>query len=115
MHGETLIETMAAMLVATFALLMMAGCVTTSTKIISRSKEKIGKYMQQDAIMTSGSCTSMTVTITEQETIEPMTQSFQVKYYENPVKLGNTSVGRYTTCSRTQTGSSTIPEAPDSP
>ena len=45
--GETIGETLVALLIASFALLMLAGAISTSTGIITRSSDKIDNYFEK--------------------------------------------------------------------
>ena len=75
-HGESITETLVALLIASFALIMLAGAITTSVRIVSSSKKKIGEYYNADKYLVeqnstvsgteSGSMSiSATVTIAE--------------------------------------------------
>lgn len=50
-NGETIAETLAALLIAALALVMLAGAITTSSSLVSRSREKIGDYYSANEIM----------------------------------------------------------------
>ena len=44
--GESIAETLIAVLIAAFALLMLAGTVNTSTNLVTKSREVLGEYYQ---------------------------------------------------------------------
>ena len=104
-RGESLTETLVATLIASLALLLLAGAVTTSTRVIDKSRKTIGSYYEEKTAIQNGTTetseTSMTVTITQDpSTLQPgevqLTDSFDASYCENKVKLGKMAVGAYT-------------------
>ena len=47
--GETIAETLVALLISALALVMLAGAISTTAKVINTSDKKMGKYYEQDA------------------------------------------------------------------
>lgn len=67
-RGDSLSETLVALLVGCLALVMLAGAITTSASLVTRSREKMQEYYAaNNAIVSGGSAegvTSGTVTVT---------------------------------------------------
>ena len=88
--GETISETLISMLIASLALVMLAGAVSSASAIITKSKDKLGDYYRENeklvAVAPSASPSSPTIVIKE---IAPHSedklrdQSVQVVYVEN--------------------------------
>lgn len=95
--GESISETLVSMLIASFALLMLAGAITTATGIVQTSKKKISNYYERDnlvvdkmnGVSTASEPTKKTITIALTVSTstgeEEKTQSFSVDCYENSV------------------------------
>ena len=49
--GESISETLVAVLIASFALIMLAGAITTSVRIVKDSKNQIGEYYDADKFL----------------------------------------------------------------
>ena len=83
--GETLTETLVALLISSLALLMLAGAVTAATRVITRSKDKMAEYYAADAALAerASSKGSLTLSLTDTSD-EPLNLSdIQVQYYVN--------------------------------
>ena len=59
--GETLTETLVALLISALALLMLAGAVTSATRVITRSKDKMTEYYAADAALANRTGTGNTL------------------------------------------------------
>ena len=89
--GETISETLISMLIASLALVMLAGAVSSAAAMITKSKDKLGDYYQENeklvAVAPSASPSSPTIVIKEKNapTSEDKLsdQSVQVVYVEN--------------------------------
>lgn len=89
--GESLGEVLVALLVSSLALLMLAGVISASGKIMTQSKGKMTDYYKNSNLMVqhnSGSTGTMIATLTEESTssdinIVPNTSAINVTYYEN--------------------------------
>lgn len=90
--GESLAETLVSLLIAALALIMLAGAMSASSGVITRSKEKLDDYYSANEgdsgviKMKSGGGTSadLGITITDSEAVYKIAnQSFKITYYEN--------------------------------
>ena len=66
--GESIAETLVALLVSVLALTMLAGAITTSSNIVKKSKDKLGAYYTQNESLVEMSSESGSATITISET-----------------------------------------------
>ena len=95
--GESIAETLVAVLIAAFALLMLAGTVNTSTNLVLKSQKilsdsKDGYYVKNNAMeKRDESSKEITITITG-EAVEPMTE--KANLYKND-KFGNNQIFVY--------------------
>lgn len=68
--GESIAETLIALLISSLALLMLAGAVTSASRVVNLSKAKMADYYDKDAALAefkgSGSAT---VTLTDADTL----------------------------------------------
>lgn len=87
--GETIAETLVALLISALALVMLAGAIGSTWNMIKISDAKMGEYYERDAALVSQGTADgeMTVTITgsgaeEGEGIST-TESRSVNYYAN--------------------------------
>lgn len=46
--GESIGETLVALLISSLALLMLAGAISAASQVITRSKDKVDKYYEED-------------------------------------------------------------------
>ena len=92
--GETLAETLIALLISALALVMLAGAVTTSTKIVNKSKEKVNAYYSANeasngVVQMSGTGDSATISISDTTSSDKLSFTpIPVTYYENDVFSG---------------------------
>ena len=80
--GESIGETLVALMIGAFALVMLAGAITTTTGIINTSSDKINGYFDDSntkLVKMSGAQTGKSVTITE-ETGTGVNITVPVKY-----------------------------------
>ncbi len=93
--GESISETLIALLVAALALTMFAGAISSSANVINKGRIKMDEYYDANesiVTMTGTSQTGKTVTITDGSNF---TQSgIDITYYTNDY-LGNTSIVTY--------------------
>lgn len=91
--GESLAETLIAVLVIVLALTMLAGMITATTNIVTRSKDKMNDYYEENARLEkmSGDKKNLTLSITgtEDEKIEVTVMAFVNE------EFGNTPVIAY--------------------
>jgi len=80
--GETLTETLVALLISSLALLMLAGAISSATRVITLSKDRMTKYYAADATMAERKAArgSLTVTLTDSSGGE---LTIPAQYYEN--------------------------------
>ncbi len=98
--GESIGETLVALLIGVLALVMLAGAISASSGVILKSRDKLGKYYDaNEAVsgvvkMTSGGTPSDAgITITDlQNSISG--QSYKVTYYKNN-EFGSKTVVAY--------------------
>ena len=68
--GESIAETLVALLISALALLMLAGAVTTAARVVELSREKMTDYYKNDAILSEGKGPgSASVTLTDTDTM----------------------------------------------
>lgn len=78
--GETIAETLVALLISALALVMLAGAISSTAKMITTSEKKMGEYYSKDATLVSQSGTdNLTVSIAG----TGFTESRTVKYAVN--------------------------------
>ncbi len=79
--GETIAETLVALLIAALALVMLAGAITSGTSAITRSKKKLDEYYKEsESVAQRASGGTGTVTITATGVNLP---AYSVNYYKN--------------------------------
>lgn len=98
-RGESIAETLIGLLISSLALLMLAGAITTATRIITQSKNVMRNYYEKnnDMIEEKNSGSSGTLVLSEKNasgTEGDISKSFSVKYYKNEM-LGNYPVISY--------------------
>ena len=95
--GESLGETLIALLIAVFALLMLAGAITTASTVVNRSKQKMNSYYSANEsiiqLSGSGNDTSLYFSVST-ETIDTSGSLnlalVPVTYYQNSIIEGKT-------------------------
>lgn len=102
--GESIGETLAALLISALALLMLAGAVSAATRVITQSTAKLDAYYQANNAVAAQSQDAdgvLTLALTDAQAKRPvrlMTEDavqVQADYYIND-SLGNTPVIAYT-------------------
>ena len=91
--GETIAETLVALLISALALTMLAGAIGTANRIITRSETQMQAYYQaNNALATPGSnakkakkVTTGTAAVSVDKTIVNETGGFSVSYTRNDV------------------------------
>ena len=83
--GETLAETLIALLVASFALMLLAGMISSTTNLVTSSREKMNSYYEANTALEEPAANEATLTITVGEgdsahTLAPV----PVSYAQNP-------------------------------
>ena len=95
--GESIAETLVAVLIAAFALLMLAGTINTASNLITNSKAKLKTYYEGNNKLASGSAVDAdrkaTVSMVEPTAGKEITIG-DVSVYENN-KLGSMTVIAY--------------------
>lgn len=90
--GESISETLISLLVASLALLMLAGAVSSATGMITRSREKLGEYYESnDKLVTVSDSTPGQVTIQSTGLTD---QTVSIQYTQN-TELGDKTVVSY--------------------
>ena len=97
--GESIGETLVALLISALALVMLAGAIGSAAKVITRSNEKMTKYYQTDnkiAERATAKSGPINITMTEKtdSTLTQTTVTGTYKYYMND-EFGNTLVVGY--------------------
>jgi len=94
--GESIAETLVAVLIAAFGLLMLAGTINSASNLITNSKKKLSEYYEANNTLASATSTSGTdgsVSINE-ATGETAWITSKVKVFKND-KLGSRTVVAY--------------------
>ena len=114
--GETLSETLVAVLISALALTMLAGAITSSANAVEKSRKKLDTYYsaneeliaggveggsQADGAESAVSSGTLTVTVSSTDTGINITESETVPYVQNEV-FGKTPVILYETDSDTE-------------
>ena len=94
--GESIAETLVALLIAAVGLVMLAAMITSGTRLVQKSQKKMNTYYQQNNVVAgeNGNGSEMTIKIQENTGTQQVTQEFAVEYYENDT-LSGTSVISY--------------------
>ena len=97
--GESIGETLVALLISALALVMLAGAIGSAANVITRSNEKMTKYYQTDneiAKHATAKSGPINITMTEKtdRTLTQTTVTGTYKYYMND-EFGNTLVVGY--------------------
>lgn len=84
--GESISETLVAVLISALALVMLAGAMSAATSVVNRSRDKLNEYYNgNETMMESGTELTQGITITEDNTEGSI--SLEVKcdivYYTN--------------------------------
>ena len=89
--GESIAETLIALLISALALLMLAGAVTTATRVVDLSRRHMAKYYSEDAKLAEikGSGTA-TVTLTDNTDDAPL----EDQMYAGLASAANTTFGK---------------------
>ena len=93
--GETLTETLVALLIAALALVMLAGMISSTTRIVTRSRTTMNSYysMNNNLAEQGTAEDTATITIADRGTTGE-TKAYSVSVYLNNT-LGNTPVISY--------------------
>ena len=83
--GESLSETLVALLISSLALVMLAGAVTAATRVVTRSKDKMTEYYAADADLATRAEADGSLTLTLTDTADPLLAlpDINASYYEN--------------------------------
>ena len=92
--GESIAETLVAVLIAAFALLMLAGTINTASSLITKSQDTLDEYYRANNAMTTRNSTGTTGTF-EIKDGETSIISCSVSVYSNASKLGEDRVSAY--------------------
>jgi len=92
--GETIAETLVALLISALALVMLAGAISTTAKVIKKSDDVMANYYAGDAALVAQSGTdTLTVSISEDGATEEM-ETREVNFTSNTA-LGSKVVVAY--------------------
>ena len=95
--GESIAETLVAVLIAAFALLMLAGTINTASNLITSSKAKLKAYYEENNRLASGTAAvadEKNATVSMKETSGSGITISDVDVYEND-ELGRKTVIAY--------------------
>ena len=82
--GESLTETLVALLISALALLMLAGAVTSATRVITRSKDKMTQYYAADAGLANRTAAGRSLNVELKDNADsPLSLLIPVQTYEN--------------------------------
>ena len=90
--GESIAETLVALLISALAIVMLAGAVFSGSNIVRRSRAVLDDYYSsnEDIATVDGSWSTDSITITETGTTDPKKFTISVKSYTNDTFQGNT-------------------------
>ena len=94
--GESLAETLIALLIAALALVMLASMISSTTRIVTRSKETMSSYYNENNLVAEQGTTDKTapITIAAGQGTTGETKAYSVSVYLNGT-FGNTPVISY--------------------
>ena len=85
--GESIAETLVALLISSLALMMLAGAITAATRVITQSKKKIAEYYAADTAVAQqeGASGSVHMTLSDKSGGEGSVPAavFSVNSYQN--------------------------------
>ena len=90
--GESIAETLVALLISALALLMLAGAVSSAARVVTGSSNKLKEYYAADRNLATRSGTNTCAIRIKSDTVSQTVED--VKYYENTT-LGSTKVVAY--------------------
>ena len=90
--GESIAETLVALLISALALLMLAGAVSSAARVVTGSSNKLKQYYAADRNLATHSGTNTCEISIKSDTVSQTVED--VKYYENTT-LGSTKVVAY--------------------
>ncbi len=86
--GETIAETLVALLISSIALMMLAGMINSTVNLVTKSEAKMGDYYTQNAKLENSEASSSTFTITikPDDTSSKLNMSLEgVRYQTNNI------------------------------
>lgn len=90
--GESIAETLIALVIACLAITMLAGIITSSTRLISQSKDALADYYEaNNAIADETAADPKTASVTIEG--DGVTQTDGIKYYTNSKLSGRLVIG----------------------
>ena len=92
--GETIGETLVALLISALALVMLAGAVSAATNMVIRSKAKMTEYYVEDAVLMSAAKATNSTMVTLTNSANSVSQTITANYAENKT-LGGVDVIAY--------------------
>lgn len=96
--GESLAETLVALLISALALLMLAGAISAATRVVTHSTAKLTDYYQGDRALVQGVAqnagSSRSVTVNLADEAGEVSQAFAAACYENTT-FGAAAVDAY--------------------
>lgn len=92
--GETIGETLVALLISALALMMLAGAVSSAVNMVNRSKAKTTEYYTEDAKLMSAVTATSSTAVTLTDSVNSISQTITANYAENTA-LGGVDVIAY--------------------
>ena len=97
--GETIAETLVALLISSLALLMLAGAVSSAVRIVLRSENKLEAYYKKDENVAAHNTKTGTISVTLKEDTDDLSEkigpfSYTENYYLND-EFGRAAVISY--------------------
>lgn len=89
--GESIGETLVALLISSLALLMLAGAVSTASRVVTRSRRAMTDYYAESGVVEARTASEGTLRmiLKDNSPSEPMaSMSYTVNYYENDTIAG---------------------------
>ena len=85
-RGESIAETLIALLISSAGLMMLAYMITAGGKLVTGSRTRMSEYYEKNNIIAEQKGEAegtLSVTITDKNLTTPLSQTFTVDYFEN--------------------------------
>ena len=85
-RGESIAETLVALLISSLALMMLAGAISAATRVITLSKKKMAEYYSKDTVVaeqTGSPSNPITLTLSESSGGTDLVMTFNVNSFWN--------------------------------
>ena len=93
--GESIAETLVAVLISAFALLMLAGTINTASNLITNSQKKLGEYYSENNALVKRESSSNSVSATVRAGTDVVDTWTDIPYYEVESSIGSKKLMAY--------------------